>query len=179
MVKKTPIESNVVTDEPAAENAVSTHRVFSESDYRSIGTMADAVELWQQTTGEDIVQASEELGDGFTPMTEGEKRKLCANPLFIMQWEFKFSDTVTRDGKPVEYVSVRVIAERFGKTEKYVFSDGSSGIYRQLRAYTDRTGRQGGMLAPLGLRVSDYKFKDPTTGDETPASTFYIDLATL
>ena len=177
MVKTRAVESNAVAAQPAEENALSTQRLLSESEYRNIGTIGDAIALFEEAFGLEIHHAEEELGDGFTPMTEADKRRLVGVPLFLIGWQFKVSETVTRNGEAVEYANVRVICERHGKTEKYVFADGGTGIYPQLKGYSERTGRMGGILAKNGLRASDYNYRDPATGDTTPATTYYIDLA--
>jgi hypothetical protein len=171
------VNSDVVASNTADASADLTPREWDESDFRNIGSMQDAVNLFSATTGGDIAYASEELGDGFDRFAEDEKRKLVGVPLFVMEWRFQDSDTVQRGGESVEYVTARVVAERGGKVVKAVISDGSTGIYRQLRAYTNRTGRTKGLMVPAGLRVSDYTYQDPNTGEKSPASTFYFDLS--
>lgn len=182
MVNKAASTGKVVNSEvtgaaDAAPGAELTTRDWDDNAFREIGSLADALALYRTTVGDDIAVASEELGDGFDRYTEDDKRKLIGVPLFVMEWRFAISDTVQRGDESVEYVTARIVAERGGKTIKAVFSDGSTGIYRQLRAYTDRTQRTKGLMVPNGLRVSDYTFQHPITGEKSPASTFYFDLS--
>lgn len=182
MVNKVSGSGKVVNSEVTAVAAGDpvaqlTPRDFGENELRNVGSLADAVRLFEAVHGnEPIVIASEELGDGFDRYTEDDKRKLIGVPLFVMEWKFSISDTVQRGDESVEYVTVRIVGERGGKTIKAVFADGSTGIYKQLRAYTDRTGRTRGMMVPNGLRVSDYTYVAPD-GTKSPASTFYFDLS--
>jgi len=171
------VNSMVTAEDTAPSDAALTPRLMDEGSLREIGSLADARALYAAMYGEDIVEASEELGDGFDRFSEDDKRKLVGVPLFVMEWKFSTSETVTRDGELVEYVSCRIVGERGGKTIKAVFADGGTGIYSQLRAYTNRTGRTRGMMVPNGLRVSDYTFTNPMTGEKSPASTYYFDLS--
>lgn len=163
-----------VTDVDASTEL--TTREWDEGALRDIGSYADAVALYRAMYGDDVVEAADELGDGFDRYSEDDKRKLVGVPLFVMEWRFSISETVQRGDQSVEYVTCRVVGERGGKAIKAVFSDGGSGIYRQLRAFTDRTDRVRGMMVPNGLRVSDYTFTAPD-GSKTPASTYYFDLS--
>lgn len=162
-------------DTGAVSSAI--ERLPDEAEYRSISSLADAIELVEEYHGVAPVSAPEVLGDGFTRIDDKGKRALCGLPLFVMSWEFSQSETTLNDdGSPKEYVTCRLISERGGRVIKAVFSDGSTGIYRQLRSYTDREGRQAGLMVPNGLRASDFTYTDPHSGERSPATTYYFNL---
>ena len=178
MVKRTAVESQTVEEEVSTANTVVNARAFSESELRGIGTFEDALRVYTEVTGDVIETAEGAIGDGFVQVDEVFKRKLIGVPLFVMSWEFKVSEKVIKNGQPSRYVQMRIVAQHAnGKVGKYLVSDGSTGILAQLDAYTERTGRYQGLMCPNGLRVSDYKYTDPASGDVSDASTYYIDNA--
>lgn len=148
---------------------------FTEDEYRDIQTMDDAIALFQDRTGASVVDASEEIGDGFYLIED--KDKLVGVPMLLLSWSFNASD---RSTKP--FVSVRAIA-RFGprNDEKVVFNDGGTGIRDQLDKFK---GTMGGVFVPHGLRKSEYglneanepvKLNDPTSVGK--AATYYLDTS--
>jgi hypothetical protein len=138
---------------------------YAREDYKAIGSFDDAVALAVAAYGE-VETASEELGDGFAILDKDDKGQLVKVPCMFLDWNFSLGDFG-------EFVSAHVISKTGAK---FIVNDGSTGIYQQLRDYTnEHAGRQGGLFAPRGLRRSDYTYDDD--GKQTPATTFYIDTA--
>jgi len=112
----------------------------------------------------DVIDAADQplLGDGFRVATEDDKRnKLVGVPLLLLNWTFRGSDYGTDEDT---YVSVQAIQrEENGGAVKWIINDGGTGIARDLREFTQKTGRDGGMICKTGLRVSDY-VTDQDTG---------------
>jgi hypothetical protein len=159
-------------------NDVGIVRRLSDDELRGIESFDDAFRAATVVVPDgNVVDASQELGNGFTLLDKSQKRQLIGRETIFVQWDFHESDTVFRadeDGTkiPAEFVSVQAVCKA-GKNgaEKFIFNDGSTGIYRMLKEYTERTGRQGGLYAKKGLRVSEYD------GPEGRAETFYIDTS--
>lgn len=145
---------------------VESKRPFSDDELRNIDSLASIGAL----LGDKIGSATD-LGSGFALLDTPGKRRLCGVPLLILMWNFS-------QGDMGEFVSAHVVSlDPTGKvTGKYVINDGSTGVYRQLKDWTERTGERQGLHVPRGLRASDYTFTD-TDGVEKPATTFYIDTA--
>ena len=152
------------------DNVVGTEvtRLFSDDELRNITSISDAIKVFEQNLGASIVQASEELGNGFALVDDAGKNRLCGVPLFLLSWQF-------HEGDFGEFVTVYAISNHNGQDRKYVINDGSTGIYAQLRGFTDRTDRTGGMLVARGLRRSDYTVE--VEGKSTKATTFYLDTS--
>lgn len=168
----------------AADNTVTgevvpTEKLFNEDQLREIDSFDAAMALVQQTLGA-VTQASDEIGDGFATIESEEKIRLIGIPCLFIGWQFHWSTE-----NDAEFVSIQVA----GRTDgggllKVRISDGSTGIYRTIRAYTDRTGKMGGLFARKGLRASKY-YVDKTTGEifqepgpgRKEATTFYIDAS--
>jgi hypothetical protein len=159
---------------------------FSREDLSSIATWEDALRLAQSEYG-TIVTAEEEIGDGFRVATEDEERRLVGVPLFLLEWTFRAGDFGD------DYVSIRAIAQgENGAITKWIINDGGTGICRDLRDFTKKTGRLGGLRVKNGLRVSDYQVDNDTKqvlskteykqaisdGRKTfPGYTFYLDTS--
>ena len=75
-----------------------------------------------------------------------DKDALIDCPFIIVKFAF-------RDGDYGEYVAAEIITS---DDEKFVVTDGSAGIYRQLKALAE-DGKTGAVFAPKGLRRSDYE----------------------
>lgn len=134
----------------------------------SISSFDEALRLTQQEFGGEIVAAEETLGNGFTILNGEAKNILCGVPLVFMAWNFNLGDTG-------EFVSAQVVGRiPGGGIIKAIINDGSTGVYKQLSAFTKRTGKLGGLSARGGLTRSDYTYTDPNTGEQRPATTFYI-----
>lgn len=106
-----------------------------------------------------VIAAHEQalLGDGFRVADEGDKIRLIGVPLLLLDWVFKPSDF----GRG-EWVLIHAVSRgENGEAIKWVISDGGTGIARDLKEFTEKTGRDGGMAVKNGLRRSDYQ----TDGD--------------
>lgn len=127
--------------------------------------------LLSETVG-DLVEVSE-IGSGFIPV---DKADMVGKPFIILDMLFKSKD---KDNFG-DYVTVRgallppVGAARDAKLQKIVFADGGTGIYQQCVTLLKKFGRTGAYSCPNGLSRSDYTYTDDK-GDETPATTFYLD----
>lgn len=153
-----------------------TTRVMSMSELHSISSMDDAVALFQQTSGQDIVEARDEIGDGFDYLEN--KDLLVGRSMLILQWECGLSPSFTdKEGNPLKTVQAWCVVNAAGEVRKVRISDFSTGICSQLWDYTTRNGRAGGLMAPKGLRKSEFPYVDPTTGERSVAKTYYIDLS--
>jgi hypothetical protein len=159
-------------------NDVGITRRLSDDELRGIESFDDAFRAASIVTADgNVVDASQELGNGFVLLDKSQKRQLIGRETIFVTWDFHESDSVFRQDEdgvkiPAEFVSVQAVCKA-GKSgaEKFIFNDGSTGIYRMLKDYTERTGRQGGLYAKKGLRVSEYD------GPEGRAETFYIDTS--
>lgn len=141
---------------------------FRDSDLQQINTFDDALALIQEQYGQGgVISADEVLGNGFALLTN--KDHLVGVPFVFMKWQFnqgKYQD---------DFCTALVVTVN---NQKYIVNDGGSGICRQLKEFTEVSGRQGGMAARKGLTRSDYTFEDEN-GKETPASTYYIDTSAV
>jgi hypothetical protein len=172
--KNQPVESTAeeVDGTGVVAEVVRQGSIFDEDTLRNLSSFDQALDLFQNTP-DGIVTADQEMGDGFTVLETGKKRRLIDVPLLFMEWEFYKGDY----GDNSEFVAARVLAKfEGGGLGKYILNDGSAGIFRQLKAYTEKTGRRSGLIARNGLRVSDYEYTDDN-GNTAPASTFYIDVS--
>jgi hypothetical protein len=126
--------------------------IINTNDLRAIDSFEAAVALAKETHGE-LAIASQELGDGFTLLGKQDKGRLCGVGLIFVQWQFSESDYVNKEtGEKGEFVAARVVTKDGGK---YVILDGGFGVAQQLREFTDRTGRMGGLVVERGLRKYD------------------------
>jgi len=84
--------------------------------------------------------------DDWGPVVQ-DKDELIEVPFIVTKWKF-------HDGNFGQYVSALILTDT---DQKLVLNDGSTGIYAQLKAVTDETGKSENLLAPKGLRRSDYE----------------------
>lgn len=121
--------------------------------------------------GQTVTADAETMGDGFVKLID--KKQLVGVPFFIVKGTF--TEGV---GKFGEKVTIRVITK---DKRKFFFSDGSTGIYSQLRKLVPEARTFGGVECPKGLRESafhwDDKLKQITKDGEPNSSTFYIDVS--
>jgi hypothetical protein len=156
----------------------------SKSDEQTIVTPAvtDITELdWSEITFDeamrvfegDMVEAdAETMGDGFVKLPT--KDQLIGVPFFIVRGTF-----TPGIGPKGEKVTLRVITD---KNLKFFFSDGSAGIYTQLRKLCPApTNTFRSVKCPKGLRASrfhwDEKLQRVTKDGEPNAATYYIDVS--
>lgn len=133
----------------AAEVAKKVARVPDEV-VQGFTSIDDAIRYFNSNEG--VVQAGDVLGDGFTIT---EKEALLNIPLLILDWSEHLGDSGP-------YASVRAITS---DNRKVRFSDGSTGIYRQLTELFLK-GVERGILVRTGLTKSDY-FVNEKTGEIT------------
>lgn len=161
------------TGAPADGSTVSVQGPrYDDEVLLSLDSFDAAVALAQQTFGGELVKAEETLGNGFTILNGEAKNVLCGVPLVFLGWNFNVGDQG-------EFVSAQVVARMpGGGMLKAIINDGGTGIFKQLGEFTDRNnGQMGGLFARGGLTRSDYKYKDEVTGEERPATTFYINTS--
>lgn len=141
---------------------------YRDSDLQQIQTFDDALALITEQYGQGgVISAADVLGNGFALLQN--KDHLVGVPFLFMKWQF-------HPGKyQSDFLTALVVTVN---NQKYIMNDGGTGIAKQLREYTEVSGRQGGMVAPKGLTRSDYTYTDQD-GEERPASTFYIDTSAL
>lgn len=113
----------------------------------------------------EVESTDDYLGDGVALV---QKDDLVGKPFFIYDWQFSVGDLG-------QYVTVRAVLP---SDEKVVFSDGSTGICRQLMEITSarqKAGKPiaGGLLCKRGLRRSDYA-ADPENGRPSAGTTYYL-----
>lgn len=133
------------TDEQIRELTVLNS--ISDKDMRTIAASENAYEaalLFAQETFGEVRELSDELGNGFALIED--KSKLEGIGMLVLNWRFN-------EGDFGMFASVAAVTE---KNDKVIFNDGSTGIYSQLRTYTDETGHTGGLKARHGLRGSSY-----------------------
>ena len=148
-------------------------RVLSDDDLRAIDTFADAVAFATERFGA-IESAADVLGSGFAVV---DKARLVGKRFLAVYWRFyqgRYGDTAAvfcvtaspfafgEDGKPMH---------------RAIINDGGAGIYQTLSEYSDRKGRNGGLMAEDGLTASNYEVE--IDGELTPATTYYISTAAL
>lgn len=159
---------------PEVTPETSTDMILSDDDLRSIHTIEDALNLFERNSV-TVANAKEEIGDGFA--YTDDKDALIGRPLLLVKWDSSNSSSYTdENGEPLDNVQVWAITEINGTVHKLRFVDFSTGICRQLKELTERTGRTMGLAVPRGLRRSDFEYTDPITGRTSPASTYYLDI---
>lgn len=129
----------------------------------------DAIKAFE----DDIVEAdAETMGDGFVKLPS--KEQLIGKPFLIVRGTF-----TPGIGKRGEKVTLRVIT---ASNERYFFSDGSTGIYTQLRKLVPApTQTFGNVKCQKGLRASRFHWDNEqqrvTKDGEPNAATYYIDVS--
>lgn len=149
---------------------VKTERLFTEDELRNIGSFDDAMALLTDKLGAEVYDASTEIGDGFDMLEN--KDKLIENAFVAVSWTFSESDDYhNEDGSPSKFVVMRVVTSR---GEKYIITDGSTGMCKQMLNFTARTGKLSGLVVKGGLRKSTYK--TVIDGVSTPGVTYYLNV---
>ena len=129
--------------------------------YPAVGKDGDYLpERW-----EDIVaKYGGEVDTMESPWKLVDKRDLLGVPFIIADFRFLTGDY----GE--DCVAVRAMTQ---DNVRIVFTDGSTGIRTQLKHYQQVKHRNGGIVCPNGLRVSEYEYTDPE-GKTKPAKTYYV-----
>jgi hypothetical protein len=99
-----------------------------------------------------------------------DKSQLVNVAFFINRWWFTEGDM--GDFAVMRCVVSRPVLTPAGETDKVVVTDGSTGIFAQLRKFTQKTQRTGNLLVRHGLRVSQYT-ADTESGPKM-AETYYL-----
>lgn len=139
---------------------------ISDDELSGIKSFDDAMALAEQYHG-SVLPADEVLGNGFAVISD--KSVLIGVPMILLQWRMN-------DGDQGTFVSVSAVARTEMGMKKVIINDGSTGIRDQLAKYSQKTGRDGGLVVKKGLRRSDY---DVTMDDGSVkhATTFYLDTS--
>lgn len=99
-----------------------------------------------------------------------DKKLLLGIPFAITRFWFSVGDV--SDYATMKCVLSRPVFSPDGETDRVVITDGSRGIYEQLRKVVLTTGKTANLVVRHGLRVSTY---DVDTEEGTKkASTFYL-----
>lgn len=152
--------------EETSKAVVAAPPKYSDDELLAVQSFEDALNLAAQYYGEEnLVRADETIGNGFRLLAN--KDTLIDTPLILLAWRFN-------PGDYGEFVSMMVVTK---DGRKFVVNDGGSGICQQLATYTNATGRHGGMLVANGFTRSDYEYEDPTTGEKSPAHTYYLNTS--
>ena len=142
-------------------------RLWSDAQLREITSFSDALAAAQEE-GEEIALASQEIGSGFVVLDD--KDFLLKVPFLMLEWRFNAGKYENDMGEKTDFVSITLVTKN---NDKYILNDGSTGIARQLREYSDRSGKFGMLMAEQGLRVSrDYTVV--VNGREITGTTYYI-----
>lgn len=129
----------------------------------------EEIESWSQfqevmATNPDAVQAI----DDFVKLDD--KRQLLGLPFLISRFWFSLGDV--SDYATMRCLLSRPILTPEGETDRVVITDGSKGIYEQLRELSLSSGRMTNLVVRHGLRVSEYTI-DTDEGTKA-AKTFYL-----
>lgn len=139
---------------------------FTDDELLSIASLDDVRSLLA-SSDIPLVAADQVIGNGFSIVND--KGFLCGIPMILLGWQFNAGDNG-------QFVSINAVANLPGNTlGKYIINDGSTGIYAQLRKYTEKTGKTAGLYVARGLRRSDYQYDD--NGSPKNATTFYLDTS--
>lgn len=154
---------NAIAENRAVNVPAIPDRQFDDVALRSITSFDDAMRAAQEVYGE-VYDASTAIGTGFDLMDTEGKDQLCGIPFLVLEMKFNWSDAYNQ-----EFVSFLAVTE---DGRRFIVNDGSTGVYRQLRAFYDEFGRNGGLLCKGGLRRSDY----PATEDRPAGTTYYLNV---
>jgi hypothetical protein len=112
-----------------------------------------ALVLANETHGLTMADQEPSLGDGFRVASEDDKRRLIGIPLLLLEWSFRESDY----GSDQEWVIIRAVQRgENGEAIKWVITDGSTGIAKDLQTFSQKTGKTGGLMVKRGLQESKY-----------------------
>lgn len=151
--------------EVSAANELVVDTRFTVSELRNVETWQDAIALLQNK-GIEVHQASDVLGDGFALVDSKSKRRLVGVPFIILSYSFVKSEKI----KGKEFVTVRLVTRN---NERLIINDGSTGVYEQLKMCHE-SGIES-LFVTKGLRVSEYEYTDPNSGEVSQAETYYLD----
>lgn len=155
---------NTRKDETESELQIA-QRLWDDQSLRSLDSFSDAL----ATVGPNVLDSADEIGSGFSVLED--KDKLLKQTFLILEWRFNPGKYTNDTGELTDFVSATVITKA---NDRFILNDGSTGIAKQLRDLSDRTGQYGGLLCRNGLRVSrDYDVELPD-GSTTKGTTYYL-----
>lgn len=125
-----------------------------------------SVETWDQVG--QLPADAVSVTDDFVKLDD--KSKLINVPFFARKWWMTNGEM--GEFAVVQCVTKTPIRTDSGETSKVIITDGSTGIYKQLREVTKRTGKNTSLLVRNGLRVSQYT-ADTEQGPKQ-AETYYL-----
>jgi hypothetical protein len=116
----------------------------------------------------NVTVAADVLGNGYSILED--KSKLLNEPFMIVKYGVHPSEKI--QGKL--FTTIHVLTKG---GDKYVVNDGGTGIHQQLTDLKTQMGTVCPLMVSRGLRVSEYDYEDPNTGEKTKAETYYINTA--
>lgn len=166
-----------MTDKTSSSTDVAITGSIDPDSLRAVRSFAELENLTGNTV-DALTVVSDALGDGFSLLSK--KERLIDVPFIILGWRFNLK--IDHPDQQGDFVSVYVMTR---KEEKYIFNDGSTGIYAQVDELETKIKKgevnpQTGqpltlpMLCKGGLRVSRYDYENPESGETAAAETFYL-----
>lgn len=141
---------------------------YSFDQIQGIDSFESAIAAAEAVHGAEL-SAGDSMGDGFSLIKTEGKRNLVGKDTVFMEWKFRDSEETGN-----EFVIVRAVyKDNKGAVHKVILTDGSTGIYQQLKNLSANTGRYGNLRIFNGLVASDYLYTNEK-GEKSPATTFYI-----
>jgi hypothetical protein len=153
------------TDSQPEAEAISGGRnssLFAAPQLRAIGSLEDAIALGTEILGTPMVDAADEIGNGFEILRSDQKHLLIDQPFYVLTVDFQ-------EGDIGPFCSALIVTEG-GK--KYVLNDGGTGIYQQLEDWCNTQNKRGGMMVNHGLRESKYDLPEEYGGGV--GTTYYL-----
>ncbi len=149
--------ANRIDDENIAEGAQRALSRFTDAELRGITSFDDAMRLATDTFG-SVSEAADEIGSGFILLKD--KNRLIDVPFVIMSFSLSQSDEYRdKDGNALTFASIMLVTQA---GERFIITDGSTGLCAQLDEWYVRSGRMGGLFVKGGLRESTYDLPDGT-----------------
>lgn len=127
------------------------------------------LESWDEVA-EAMATGQVEVIDDYQKLDD--KRQLVNVPFFVNRFWFTTDADSGRQYATMRILTSRPINTGAGATQKVVITDGSTGIFRQLRLYAQKQQKSGGFIVRNGLRASEY-VQDTSEG-RVDAKTFYL-----
>jgi len=160
--------SKTVTEDGTAVATKGPRAALDDKAVANIGSFEDAINVLK-ASGIAVTNVKEYIGG----LDVTDKLPLIGTEFIILG--IRFNDT--KEGK---FVSVTYMTRNAATPA--VFNDGGTGIYAQLTDIVAERIESGmspehaltGIHCPKGLRISEYEYADPKTGEMRPAATFYL-----
>lgn len=127
------------------------------------------IETWEEVAG--LLQSSPGSVSVIDDFQKLDDKSLLINVPFYIN-RFWFTEGEMGDFAVAHCVTSTPVNTSTGMTSKIILTDGSTGIFKQLREYAKKTGKSGQVIIRHGLRVSQYT-ADTDQGPKA-AETFYL-----